>query len=104
MTTSPPPSHQESATSSQASAANALQGESTFVLPAARSGQVSFDDPSEAAHKRQLELDEAAHKRTLELKEINRQTAGQAIAMLLVVLVALGCLWVIVSNRFLRRL
>lgn len=51
------------------------------MLPAARSGQVSFDNPDEAAHKRKLELDDAAHKRNKELKEITRQAIGQGMAM-----------------------
>ncbi len=40
------------------------------------------------------------HDQQKERDEIKRQTIGQAIAMALVFLVALGCLWVIVSNRY----
>ncbi len=71
----------------------------------------TYQDPEEAAHKRQMEADEAAHQRKKEDEErvhsqkkerdeIMRQTVGQAVALALVVIVALGCLWVIVSNKY----
>jgi len=71
----------------------------------------TYQDPDEAAHKRQMEADDAAHMRKKEdeerahsqkkeLDEIRRQTFGQIVALALVVVVALGCLWVIVSNKY----
>ncbi len=60
----------------------------------------TYKDPDEARHNRDIERLKLDHDQQKERDEIKRQTIGQAIAMALVFLVALGCLWVIVSNRY----
>jgi len=84
----------------ESTAGNVLEGDTRFRLPQATSGQFAFEEPAEAAHNRQMALDKAAHERRKELDEIRRQTLGQAIAMIIVVAIAVGCLWVIVSNKY----
>ncbi len=57
--------------------------------------------PAEAArHQREIEKLRLEHDQKKELREMTRQIVGQSIAMVLVVVIGLGCLWVIVSNKY----
>lgn len=60
----------------------------------------TYQDPEEARHQRDIEKSKLDYEQKKERDEIRRQTIGQALAMVLVVLVALDCLRVIVSNRY----
>ena len=91
---------------------NRIVGTTQFGIPEQTQWtSATYQEPLEAAHKRQMEAEEAAHQRKKEdderahsqqkeLIEIRRQSLGQIVALTLVVIIALACLWVIVSNRY----
>jgi hypothetical protein len=69
---------------------------SSSTLPAEEARHKRQMEAAEAEHKRKKEDEERAHNQKKELDEIRRQSTGQMVAMGLVVVVALGCLVVVV--------
>lgn len=91
------PLHPDRAATAVAESPSALR----IDVPPPETSASSNTLPAQAAqHQRDIELRKLAHDHQKELRELTRQTIGQAIALAVVVVVALGCLWIIASNRY----